>query len=57
MHPQVSGDLGRFDAHMRDAEIFEFPVTDWDRLELWRRKQEAKQQRAIAARNAALSQI
>ena len=57
MHPQISEGLRRLDVPEREAEIFNFPVTDWDRLELWRRLEEAKQARAIAARNEALSRI
>ncbi len=40
-----------------DAQIYAFPVNEWDRLELWARRENAKADRAMNARNAALSRI
>lgn len=58
MNPQTGEALREYHAPSRhDAEIFSFPVTEWDRLELWRRRQEAKEERVLAARNEALSGI
>ena len=45
------------DSHEELALIVPFPASDWDRLELWARKQTLKQDRALSARNAALARI
>lgn len=45
------------DTHTELAPIVPFPTSEWDRLERWARKENAKQDRALAARNAALSRI
>lgn len=45
------------DSHEELALIVPFPASDWDRLELWARKQTQNEQRELAARNAALSRI
>lgn len=55
--PQWDEVLRQQPAPERDAEIISFPVTEWDRLELWRRRQDAKEARSIKARNDALKRI
>lgn len=56
MNPQFRPDLIEV-PEARDAQIFAFPANEWDRLELWARRENAKAESAVEARNAALSRI
>ncbi len=57
MHPhQLRHDLPEL-AEDHDAQIFKFPVDEWDRLELWARRESAKNANTIALRDFALSTI
>lgn len=40
-----------------DAQIYKFPVDDWDRLELWAARETAKLRRTGQLRDFALSRI
>lgn len=57
MNPDLRHDLPEAVPQEQDALIYKFPVDDWDRLELWARRESAKQDSELRARNAALSRI
>ena len=56
MNPHLRHDLPEV-LEDQDAQIYHFPVSEWDRLELWARRESAKQENEIRARNAALARI
>ena len=57
MNPHLRHDLTEFAPEDHDAQIINFPVSEWDRLELWARRESVKQDAEMRARNAALSRI
>jgi hypothetical protein len=56
MNPSLRHDLPEL-VEDHDAQIFNFPVNEWDRLELWARREQAKYEGDVRARNAALARI
>lgn len=57
MNPYLRHDLPEFAPEDHNAQIYHFPVNEWDRLELWAQRESSKQDALIKDRDAALMSI